>query len=286
VGDQWWSRRGGPSIGRGAPLNAELTLIIHEYEDDRVGSLHDLESLIRSSSVVARSKQQQLVADRRRELIEPLIPQRPARRGPGGRPRIDDRAALEGILSCSTPVVAGGIFPRSWAADPGTPRWRQADLVLPPEAAELSSAVAELRRRTNAQELDVLRNLPESRCRDWHRAPTATIPSGARPSSCAKARSARKPPASRRAALRGRRGRQPLLPCQRPLISASAIGRPHGHGGCPRSMIVRCRPSCCPFAARPRADERVPNLAVLGFMPVCLEPLLDLPGRRRTTCRV
>jgi transposase len=168
VGDQWWSRRGGPSIGRGAPLNAELTLIIHEYEDDRVGSLHDLEWLIRSSSVVARSKQQQLVADRRRELIEPLIPQRPARRGPGGRPRIDDLAALEGILSCSTPVVAGGIFPRSWAADPGTPRWRQADLVLPPEAAELSSAVAELRRRTNAQELDVLRNLPESRCRDWH----------------------------------------------------------------------------------------------------------------------
>jgi transposase len=162
VGDQWWSRRGGPSIGRGAPLNAELTLIIHEYEDDRVGSLHDLEWLIRSSSVVARSKQQQLVADRRRELIEPLIPHRPARRGPGGRPRIDDRAALEGILSCSTPVVAGGIFPRSWAADPGTPRWRQADLVLPPEAAELSSAVAELRRRTNAQELDVLRNLPES----------------------------------------------------------------------------------------------------------------------------
>jgi hypothetical protein len=104
VGDQWWSRRGGPSIGRGAPLNAELTLIIHEYEDDRVGSLHDLEWLIRSSSVVARSKQQQLVADRRRELIEPLIPQRPARRGPGGRPRIDDLAALEGILSCSTPV--------------------------------------------------------------------------------------------------------------------------------------------------------------------------------------
>ena len=54
-----------------------------------------------------------LVVDRLRELIEPLIPQRPARRGPGGRPRIDDRAALEGILSCSTPVVAGRIFPMS-----------------------------------------------------------------------------------------------------------------------------------------------------------------------------
>ena len=67
--------------------------------------------LIRPSSVVARSTQQRQVADRLRELIEPLIPQRPARRGPGGRPRIDDRAALEGILSCSTPVVAGPDLP-------------------------------------------------------------------------------------------------------------------------------------------------------------------------------
>ncbi|GAA4409878.1 hypothetical protein GCM10023148_00710 [Actinokineospora soli] len=32
------------------------------------------------------------------ELIEPLIPFRPALRGPGSRPRIDDRAALEAIL--------------------------------------------------------------------------------------------------------------------------------------------------------------------------------------------
>ncbi len=46
-------------------------------------SLNDLEWLIQSSSVVARSKQQRLVADRRRELIEPLIPQWPARRGTG-----------------------------------------------------------------------------------------------------------------------------------------------------------------------------------------------------------
>ena len=47
---------------------------------------------------MARSKQQRLVQDRVWELIEPLIPPRPAPRGPGGRPRIDDRAALEGIL--------------------------------------------------------------------------------------------------------------------------------------------------------------------------------------------
>jgi transposase len=249
-------------------------------------SLHDLEWLIRSSSVVARSKQQQLVADRRRELIEPLIPQRPARRGPGGRPRIDDRAALEGILSCSTPVVAGGIFPRSWAADPGTPRWRQADLVLPPEAAELSSAVAELRRRTNAQELDVLRNLPESRCRDWHPGTYRHHPQWSAaellPEGTFREEAARIAASSATRATRTSTSTTVSTASDQRL----PIGRPHGHGGCPRSMIVRCRPSCCPFAARPRADERVPNLAVLGFMPVCLEPLLDLPGRRRTTCRV
>ncbi len=44
------------------------------------------------------TKQQRLVTDRLWELIEPLLPDRPPPRGPGGRPRIDDRAALEGIL--------------------------------------------------------------------------------------------------------------------------------------------------------------------------------------------
>jgi transposase len=43
-------------------------------------------------------KQDRLIADRLWELIEPLIPPRPPAKGPGGRPRIDDRAALEGIL--------------------------------------------------------------------------------------------------------------------------------------------------------------------------------------------
>jgi transposase len=47
---------------------------------------------------VARSKQQQRVADRLWELIEPLIPPLPAPRGRADAPRIDDRAALEGIL--------------------------------------------------------------------------------------------------------------------------------------------------------------------------------------------
>ncbi|MGC5658582.1 UNVERIFIED_CONTAM: IS5 family transposase [Kocuria sp. CPCC 205295] len=39
-----------------------------------------------------------MVDDRLWELIAPLIPPQPPPRGPGGRPRIEDRAALEGIL--------------------------------------------------------------------------------------------------------------------------------------------------------------------------------------------
>ncbi len=44
------------------------------------------------------TKQQRLVEDRLWDLIEPLLPPRPAPKGPGGRPRVDERAALEGIL--------------------------------------------------------------------------------------------------------------------------------------------------------------------------------------------
>ena len=39
-----------------------------------------------------------MVDDQLWELISPLIPPQLPPRGPGGRPRIDDRAALEGIL--------------------------------------------------------------------------------------------------------------------------------------------------------------------------------------------
>ncbi len=47
---------------------------------------------------MATRKHQWMVDDRLWELIAPFIPEPPPARGPGGRPRIDDRAALEGIL--------------------------------------------------------------------------------------------------------------------------------------------------------------------------------------------
>jgi hypothetical protein len=44
---------------------------------------------------VSTTTQQQLVQDRLWELIEPLLPPQPTPRGPGGRPRVEERAALE-----------------------------------------------------------------------------------------------------------------------------------------------------------------------------------------------
>lgn len=44
------------------------------------------------------SPPQRLVTDELWSVLEPLIPSRPAAKGPGGRPRASDRAALEGIL--------------------------------------------------------------------------------------------------------------------------------------------------------------------------------------------
>jgi transposase len=43
-------------------------------------------------------QQQRLIDDRLWYLIQPLLPTRPRPRGPGGWPRIDDRAALDAIL--------------------------------------------------------------------------------------------------------------------------------------------------------------------------------------------
>jgi len=105
---------------------------------------------------VAKSKQQRLVEDRLWELIEPLIPPRPPARGPGGRPRIEDRAALEGIL---------------FVLDTGC-RWRD----LPPELGCGSGHTAwrRLREWQDAGVWDrlhrlVLDELSEAQLLDWSR---------------------------------------------------------------------------------------------------------------------
>jgi len=58
----------------------------------------------------------ELVRDELWEVIDPLLPEEPPK-PKGGRPRIDDRAALTGIIV----VLKSGIpwemlYPRRWAA--------------------------------------------------------------------------------------------------------------------------------------------------------------------------
>ena len=57
-----------------------------------------------------------LVTDELWEVIEPLLPEEPPKLH-GGRPRIDDRAALTGILFVLKSGIPGRCCPRRWDAD-------------------------------------------------------------------------------------------------------------------------------------------------------------------------
>jgi transposase len=75
---------------------------------------------------VAKSRQQQrLVDDRLWELLEPLIPPRPPARGPGGRPPIADRVALEGILFVLNTGCRWRDLPPQLGAGSGHTAWRR-----------------------------------------------------------------------------------------------------------------------------------------------------------------
>jgi transposase len=74
---------------------------------------------------VTKSEQQRRVEDRLWELIEPLIPPRPTPRGPGGRPRIDDRAALEGILFVLDTGCRWRDLPEQLGCGSGHTAWRR-----------------------------------------------------------------------------------------------------------------------------------------------------------------
>jgi transposase len=57
--------------------------------------------------------------------VEPLIPPRPAGRAPGGRPRLEDRQAVEGILFVLTTGIGWAKLPGELGFGSGWTAWRR-----------------------------------------------------------------------------------------------------------------------------------------------------------------
>jgi len=84
--------------------------------------------LLVTESVILFGRDTAAAATHRRPALEadqPLLPTRPRPRGPGGRPRIDDRAALEGILFVLRIGCRWCDLPRNSGAAPDTTAWRR-----------------------------------------------------------------------------------------------------------------------------------------------------------------
>ncbi len=79
--------------------------------------------------MVAMARQrapERLVSDQLWELLEPLIPQPPpAKNGRTGRPRVDDRAALKGILFVTETGIAWKGLPMQLGFGSGITCWRR-----------------------------------------------------------------------------------------------------------------------------------------------------------------
>jgi transposase len=72
------------------------------------------------------AKSRRLVSDELWALVEPLIPPRPpAVHGRTGRPRVDDRAALEGILFVLQTGIAWKRLPTELGFGSGITCWRR-----------------------------------------------------------------------------------------------------------------------------------------------------------------
>jgi transposase len=62
----------------------------------------------------------ELVSDELWNTIEPLLPEEPPK-PKGGRPRVDDRAALAGIIFVLKSGIPWEMLPRRWVAAPASP---------------------------------------------------------------------------------------------------------------------------------------------------------------------
>lgn len=66
----------------------------------------------------------ELVSDELWEIIEPLLPQEPPKPR-GGRPRIDDRAALSGIVFVPKSGIPWEMLPQEMGCGSGSTCWRR-----------------------------------------------------------------------------------------------------------------------------------------------------------------
>jgi transposase len=71
------------------------------------------------------SPPQRLVDDDLWDLVAPLIPEPPPARGPGGRPRVPDRQALEGIMFVLTTGCRWRDLPTQMGWGSGVTCWRR-----------------------------------------------------------------------------------------------------------------------------------------------------------------
>jgi transposase len=66
----------------------------------------------------------ELVSDELWEIIEPLLPPEPPKPR-GGRPRVDDRAALSGIIFVLKSGIPWGMLPQEMGCGSGVTCWRR-----------------------------------------------------------------------------------------------------------------------------------------------------------------
>ena len=67
----------------------------------------------------------ELVSDELWEIIEPLLPEEPPKKPEGGRPRVDDRAALTGIIFVLKSGIPWEMLPQEMGCGSGVTCWRR-----------------------------------------------------------------------------------------------------------------------------------------------------------------
>ena len=72
----------------------------------------------------AKSMAKELVSDELWEIVEPLLPEEPPK-PKGGRPRLDDRAALTGILFVLKSGIPWEMLPQEMGCGSGVTCWRR-----------------------------------------------------------------------------------------------------------------------------------------------------------------